>query len=104
METICQEADRITHGDRKTDYGHPSVSFAEIAKLWSVYLGVSVTPEQVAMCQVLVKMVRLRHTPGHRDSLVDISGYCNCAGMILDKKTPPASDEELYKQVFGDQT
>lgn len=84
METICQEADRITHGARKSDYGHPSVSFSEIASIWSVILGKTITPEQVAMCQVAVKMIRLKHTPGHRDSLVDIAGYCNCAGMILD--------------------
>ena len=82
--TVCQEADRITNGDRKDVYGHPSVNFGNIAKLWSTYLQKEITAEQVAVCMILVKVERLRHAPGHRDSIVDIAGYANCMGMMLD--------------------
>jgi hypothetical protein len=81
----CQQAHAITTGDRSAVYGHPFENFGNIAKLWSTYLGTPITAEQVAVCQILVKVERLRHAPGHRDSIVDICGYGNCMGMILDK-------------------
>jgi hypothetical protein len=34
-----------------------------------------VNPEQVLLCLLDLKLVRLAHNPGHRDSLVDLIGY-----------------------------
>ena len=83
--SVCQIAHSITTGERSSVYGHPAENFGNIAKHWSTYLGVPITAEQVAVCQILVKVERLHHAPGHRDSIIDICGYGNCAGMILDK-------------------
>ncbi len=86
--SVCQQAHALTTGDRKDVYGHPSENFGNIAKLWSTYLGREITAEQVAVCQILVKVERLRHAPGHLDSIVDVAGYANCMGMILEIAKP----------------
>jgi len=83
--SVCQRAHALTSGARKDVYGHPSENFGNIAKHWSTYLGVAITAEQVAICQILLKVERLRHAPGHLDSIVDICGYGNCMGMILER-------------------
>lgn len=68
--------------ERALDYGDPVTNHARIARLWSAYLGVHITPEQVALCMVLVKISRLAHTPGHADSLLDAGGYIDIARQI----------------------
>ena len=86
-ESILDEAKRITSGDRRHDYGHPSENFKRIADLWNAYLGVRkdpsapVSPEDVAWMMVLLKIARDVNTP-HRDSLVDSLGYVRCLSMM----------------------
>jgi hypothetical protein len=46
-----------------------------LAKRWSLTLGRPVTPAQVAMCLIDLKLTRLAHDPGHQDSILDIAGY-----------------------------
>ncbi len=84
--SILAEAERITTQTRRDEYGHPFDNFSQIAKEWSLELGVEVTPEQVGRMMIRVKMVRLRHNPKHRDSLVDISGYANCLDLIRQRR------------------
>ncbi len=86
METLLQQAERITTVNRRDEYGHPFDNFTQIAAEWSMELGIDVTPEQVGVMMIRVKMVRLRHNPGHFDSLVDIAGYANCLEMIRQRK------------------
>lgn len=69
-------------GQRKQDYGSALESFEKIAKLWSVILDVEVSAEQVALCMAMVKMGRLRNTPNHTDSWIDIIGYAALGGQI----------------------
>jgi len=38
-------------------------------------LGTPVTPAQVALCMIDLKLVRLAYDPGHVDSVVDVIGY-----------------------------
>ena len=82
-EPITAEAQRITSQDRRDVYGHPLEDFTRIGQLWAPLLGVEeITAEQVAHCMIALKLGRLTHAPGHRDSLVDIAGYANCADYI----------------------
>lgn len=69
-------------GGRHEDYGDALGSFEDIAKMWSVVLKTEVSAEQVALCQVLLKMGRLTNTPTHTDSWVDIIGYAALGGDI----------------------
>jgi hypothetical protein len=73
-ETIATEAVGLVTGDRQKAYGHPSKNFEDIARLWSVVLGIEVTPAQVGLCMIQVKLAREVFVP-KRDNLVDAVGY-----------------------------
>ena len=63
-----------TVAQRRPQYG-PAEHFEQVARRWSVTIGSEVRPEQVVLCLLDLKLVRLAHDPGHRDSLVDLIGY-----------------------------
>jgi len=93
-ETILDEAQRITDGDRARDYDRPEDNFQRIADYWNVYInhkkslsekeGVSffIDPVDVSQMMVLMKMARedFKHK---RDNLVDAAGYLRCTAKIL---------------------
>jgi len=72
--TILMEAQSVVYGDRQADYGSVRTNFSNIARQWSVTLGIEVTPEQVGLCMIQVKLARQMNKP-KRDNLVDIAGY-----------------------------
>lgn len=82
-ETIFEEAQRLITGDRNQAYDHPANNFTRIAKGWEVILGTPVTPEQVGLCMVWVKIAREVHQ-SKRDNLVDAVGYLGTIQMIKD--------------------
>lgn len=71
-----------TVADRGTSYGTPLENFSQIALLWSTILKCPVTPHQVALCNIAIKMARLLRTPDHVDSVVDIAGYAACLAEV----------------------
>ena len=72
--TIATEACELVTGPRQQAYAHPAVNFARIAKGWEMILGVPITPEQVGLCMVIVKIAR--ELNGYkRDHYVDAVGY-----------------------------
>lgn len=85
-ETICQEADRLVSNDRQDSYGHPFHNFTHTGKLWAPILGLEeVTPEQVALCMIQVKVSRECFKP-KRDNRCDGIGYFKCLDMIKEKR------------------
>ena len=60
---------------RGSDYGSAATNHRRISELWSGYLDTYISPEQAAMCMLLVKVSRLSESPQHDDSLKDIIGY-----------------------------
>lgn len=86
--SICQEADRIVTEDRQNVYGHPFDDFSKTGRLWAVILGLPVvTPEQVALCLLQVKVSRLMNSPSHRDSMVDVCGYMKTYFLVRERRT-----------------
>jgi hypothetical protein len=79
---VLNHADNIIHGERQRDYGSASHSFSTIADLWSAYLGHEVTPEQVCMMMILLKIGRSTKS-AQFDSLVDIAGYAALADTVI---------------------
>ncbi len=79
--SILDEASEAVLARRQT-YGSPQRNFERIAGLWSGYLGRPITTADVAHLMILVKISRLQETPGHRDSLVDVAGYAQCAAEL----------------------
>ena len=60
---------------RAETYGPADASLQAIAARWTLTLGRPVTPAQVVLSMIDLKLVRLTHDPCHRDSLVDVIGY-----------------------------
>ena len=59
-------------------------NFAVIAQLWSVYKGQTFTPADVAAMMVCVKLSRIKSSPDHLDSWLDLGGYAVCgAGIVM---------------------
>ena len=67
-----------TIGERGKNYGDIKENHERIAALWSTILGKPVTPVQVIMCMMALKLARLMETPDHHDSALDIAGYAAC--------------------------
>jgi len=80
-ESILEEAQRLVHGDRGKDYGHPLDDFSRTALMWSAILGFEVTAQQVGLCMVALKISRHCHKP-KRDNLVDMAGYAATVDMV----------------------
>ena len=71
--------------DRGSIYGSSRTNHERIAELWTAYLGDYISPMQVAMCQLLVKVSRLSETANHKDSVKDIIGYAAIYSELFDQ-------------------
>ena len=76
---ILSKAESLINGPRAHEYGDAKKNFEDIARLWSVVLDTEVTPQQMALCMIMVKAARLMKTD-HEDSWVDIAGYAALGG------------------------
>lgn len=78
---VLEQATAIVSGERQDQYGNPEDSFQRIADYWTPYLGKPVTPKDVAMLLILMKVAREQNQ--HKlDSLVDIAGYAALAAEV----------------------
>lgn len=78
---VLLEAQKIVNGKRQEDYGDRKQSFARIAKLWSSYLNIDVSSQDVVNMMILLKVSRAK-TSFKRDNLIDIAGYAYCSELI----------------------
>lgn len=91
---LLDEANEIVNKDRNSTYGDPEDNFKDIAALWAAYKGVEFSTMDVVVMNILIKVARLKKTPGYRDGLVDIAGYAACGADIqacLKRNLPPES-------------
>lgn len=91
---MLQRANELIGGDRQRDYGNKLQNFSQIAMLWQGTLAPKlqaaekITPEEVALCMMQVKIARLSKSPDHADSILDIAGYAGCYDAVqLERKT-----------------
>jgi hypothetical protein len=80
--TILDAAAQACLKDRAATHGGLEDSFGQIAAIWSVRLGLLVTPEEVAILLIDLKTVRAWGNPHHADNWVDIAGYGACGGEL----------------------
>ena len=79
-DDVLIAAKDVINGDRQKDYGPPRENFARIADYWTTYLrnkrglDLDVTPSDVALLMVLMKVARSHESPT-RDTFVDLAGY-----------------------------
>lgn len=67
--------------DRGDQYGERQKNFQNIADIWSIILGVEVTPRQVANCMIGMKLAREVAGPKH-DSMIDVANYALIADSL----------------------
>jgi len=71
---ILEEASSLVYGDREKQYGSPLKEFERTAKMWGAILECEITPEQIGLCMVALKISRECHKH-KKDNLVDGAGY-----------------------------
>lgn len=95
-QDVLKLASQLTSEDRQDSYGTPYLNHLRIAELWSAYLETKITPEQVAVCQVLVKISRSMES-FKEDNFVDGAAYlaiaCELAEIAQRQGKTPASDK-----------
>lgn len=67
---------------RAAHYGDPRANHERIAGLWSAYIGVTLTPHDVAQMMVLLKVARSKVDPWHEDNYIDGHGYLDIAREV----------------------
>jgi|TARA_Y100001938_G_C7987384_1_gene377632 hypothetical protein len=79
---FLEEASKLIGGDRQKDYGDKVQNHTNIAKLWSAYLDVEVTAENVAIMMGLLKVARTKLGATSKDTYIDMAAYSAIAGEI----------------------
>ncbi len=69
------------NGDRAKSYGHPKDNWGLTADIAFALTGIPLTAEDCVKVAMAMKFARLRNTPTHHDSIVDLAGYA----WVLDK-------------------
>jgi hypothetical protein len=82
-EQLLEHAARLVNR-RRAEYGQPGDQFECVAVRWSQILRTKVTPAQVIVCLVDLKVARLAHDPRHLDSIIDVAGYAGLLVEVLD--------------------
>lgn len=94
-ESILGEADRLIHGDRQAQYGHPSTDFRRTGRMWGAILDRwrhseedAVPDYVVALCMAALKISRIVQTPTKRDSWTDLAGYAGAGFRCFEPEAP----------------
>ncbi len=74
--------------DRGAAYGDPKAPMEALARRWSLTLDTSVTPTQVALCMIDLKLARLAHDPNYADGPIDVIGYATLIPEIIRGSRP----------------
>lgn len=79
-ERILNTALDLTMGDREAQYGPMIDTMQRVADGASAVLGKEITARDVAIINVVMKLVRSRVSPGKADHYVDGAAYIAMAG------------------------
>lgn len=74
---------RRTLVQRGDTYGRASVMMRAIASSWSGALDSTITPADVCLCMILLKLERLKQDADGIDCVVDIAGYAAIYAELL---------------------
>jgi len=86
---FCSVAGKLVSGDRAESYGDAEQNHANIAALWNAYLqcirhrvDAGLTPRDVALMMVLLKIARTTFGKMTVDTYIDICGYGGITGEL----------------------
>lgn len=83
---ILTTAQKLMSGDRAKDYGDAWDLHVDIAKRWSLELGIDIDPAKVARMMVQLKLARLNNMPHHVDSSIDGAAYMALAAEFAERQ------------------
>lgn len=83
---ILNQAEQYVNVDRAATHGDMEDNFSLIAEYWTLHLGHSVTPEDVATMMALLKIARLKSNPTNAENWIDTAGYMACGGELATQK------------------
>lgn len=87
LETVCEIANSLVSGARRSSYGHPLLDFSKVAGMFNGLFGPKLkkmfTPMDLAMVMMLVKLSREAHCP-KKDNRVDMAGYAQVLDTITE--------------------
>lgn len=100
VETILEEAQRLVHGNRGADYGHPIDDYTRTGRMWAAIIDgwLSEQPGFENMppvpdidprigCLMMAAVKLSREVNKHkRDNLTDAAGYSECAQMVAERQ------------------
>lgn len=85
-ETALEEAQRLVHGDRGADYGHPIIDYTRTGRMWGAILGIpDIDPRLCCLMMAAVKISR-EVNKHKKDNLTDLAGYAECANMVAERQ------------------
>ena len=82
---VLDRARVLVSGDRATQHGDKVACHRNIAALWSGFLGINLTAQQVALMLALMKIARTKIGGHNPDNYVDLAGYAGVAGEIAER-------------------
>lgn len=81
---VLEIADKRLTEEKSETSGPHEATFLMIANLWSYYLNVPVTPRDVAVMMIMLKVARTKCAPfPSDDNFVDMAGYAALAADLL---------------------
>jgi len=87
-DELLEEAKMLINGPRAEQYGSALINHERIATIWNVLLQRKllnkITPEEVTMMMIGLKLARLSQDVDQNDTWVDIIGYAALGGEIKD--------------------
>ena len=87
-DELLEEAKMLINGPRAEQYGSALINHERIATLWNVLLQrkllSKITPEEVTMMMIGLKLARLSQDADQNDTWIDIIGYAALGGEIKD--------------------
>lgn len=84
-DALLLEVARAVYKKRDEQYGQSYQHHSDTARMWSVYLGFHVNPEQVSAMFILDKIVRSK-TEDKPDHWIDVAGYAQVHTSVQAKK------------------
>ena len=81
---VCRRAADLVVDDRARQYGDVRLLHARIAALWSAHLGYLITPHDVALMMLLLKVARTAGGTFNPDNYIDAAGYAGLAAELAD--------------------
>jgi Domain of unknown function (DUF6378) len=79
---VCHRAGKLVGGERARQHGDALAAHANVAVLWSAYLGVPISARDAALMMVLLKVARTKTGAFNLDDYVDAAGYAAIAAEM----------------------